>query len=488
MDRLHLRPPKVEGLEPRDVEELTKGARRDYYARTKSSLFAFPVIVWLTGWASGAASVHTEAYIAFGVGMTAVAVVRWVLCDQVDDARESRSMLVFNALASVSSFAMGLAVALLLVEDGLVFATCLALITLACFCAVTAIFISMHLFQVQLMLLAAHVPYVLLLLEPNRESLTLVAAAVAFVATLMTMARRSHGWQWEARIKAQQLRATARRQTKLSRLVGRSEVATGILHDVGNVLNSVKTSMQTATGRVEQMPTDDLHGVSELLAAHEGKLGDFFARDPRAAAVPSFLRELAEQIVALRSEVGLELARARRHLDHVEVIIQRQQEHARPTVEAEDIDLDDLLREAVDFIDGDGRLDGVVVTMQTEGERSIQADRHRVLQILVNLVKNAVEASEGARQPRVALRAYRVDARRVALTVEDNGKGVGELDQERMFARGFTTKSHGHGFGLHGSRLLARALGGDLTFSSDGPGKGARFVLTLPSAAEANAA
>lgn len=488
MNLLRLRPPQVDGLEPRDVEELTRDARRDYYARTKSSLLTFPVVALLVGWVSGAASQHTVALVVFVVGLSILALVRWMLCDRIDEGTESGATIAFNALAGVSSFCMALGVALLLLVDGLVLETCFAMVIVACSSAVAAIFISMHLPQARAVVVAAHGPYLLLLLQPSRETFTLVAGAGVYLATLMTMARRSNAWQWEARIRTQQLKATVRRQTKLSRLVGRSEVATGILHDVGNVLNSVKTSMQTAKAGVEQMPLGDLHGVSNLFAEHEGSLGDFFTRDPRAAAVPFFVCELAERIGQLRSEVSMELARARRHLDHVEVIVSRQQEHARPTVEAEDIEVDDLLRDAVDFVEGDGRLDGIAVTVETTDERFVQADRHRVLQILVNLVKNAAEATEDAEQPRIELRAHRVDARRVALTVEDNGKGVAEADQERMFARGFTTKSHGHGFGLHGSRLLARTLGGDLTFSSNGPGTGARFVLTLPSAVEANAA
>lgn len=488
MGLLRLKPPTVEGVEARDVDELTRCARRDYYARTRSAIVSFPLIVWGAGWVSGAPSHHAAAFVAFGTGITVVAVLRLMLSGGIDEARESSSECVSNALGVLSTLAMATAMALLLLADGLWFGTYVALLTIACFCAVASAFISMHLTQVRAVLLAGHVPYLLLLLEPSRESLTLVAGAAGYTVILMVMARRSHGWQWDARIKAQLLKASVRRQTKLSRLVGRSEVATGILHDVGNVLNSVKTSLQTADRFIEKMPTNDLRGVSELLGDHDGRLTEFFAHDPRATALPSFVHEIAARLSLQREEVHAELARARRHLSHVEAIVERQQEHARPTAEAEDVDFEDLLRDAIGFVEGDGRLDGITIDMRVEGERSVSVDRHRVLQILVNLVKNAAEATEGAEHRRIALRAYRVDERRVALTVEDNGKGVGELDQERMFARGFTTKSHGHGFGLHGSRLLARALGGDLTFSSDGPGKGARFVLTLPSAAEAKAA
>jgi two-component system NtrC family sensor kinase len=73
----------------------------------------------------------------------------------------------------------------------------------------------------------------------------------------------------------------------------------------------------------------------------------------------------------------------------------------------------------------------------------------------------------------------------IALEVQDNGRGIAAEDLTRIFAPGFTTREEGHGFGLHTAANAAREMGASLTVSSDGPGTGARFRLTLPIAQDA---
>jgi signal transduction histidine kinase len=78
-----------------------------------------------------------------------------------------------------------------------------------------------------------------------------------------------------------------------------------------------------------------------------------------------------------------------------------------------------------------------------------------------------------------------VEAQQVHVEVTDNGCGFDETVRSRLFRHGFTTKPHGHGFGLHHSILLARAMGGDLCAQSPGPGLGATFTVVLPRAGAA---
>ena len=109
-------------------------------------------------------------------------------------------------------------------------------------------------------------------------------------------------------------------------------------------------------------------------------------------------------------------------------------------------------------------------------------DKHSVLQILLNLLRNAEEAIDDAGKPekliRVRIRRYGDD--RVRIEVSDTGVGLAPENLTRIFAHGFTTKPHGHGFGLHSGALAAKQLGGALWAESDGPGLGATFTLELP--------
>ena len=108
-----------------------------------------------------------------------------------------------------------------------------------------------------------------------------------------------------------------------------------------------------------------------------------------------------------------------------------------------------------------------------------------VLQILLNLLRNAKRAIDDAGKPerliRIRIRRYGDD--RVRIEVTDSGVGLAPENATRIFAHGFTTKLDGHGFGLHSGALAARQLGGSLWAESDGPGLGATFTLELPSVA-----
>src|SRR5262249_52161753 len=116
-------------------------------------------------------------------------------------------------------------------------------------------------------------------------------------------------------------------------------------------------------------------------------------------------------------------------------------------------------------------------------------DRHKLIQILGNLLVNARHAMrdkpEGARVLTVRLRLIEDH---LEIDVEDSGVGISSEVRVRLFEFGFTTKKDGHGFGLHASPNLAREWGGELSAHSDGPGRGARFTLRLPQATAAEPA
>jgi C4-dicarboxylate-specific signal transduction histidine kinase len=119
----------------------------------------------------------------------------------------------------------------------------------------------------------------------------------------------------------------------------------------------------------------------------------------------------------------------------------------------------------------------------------VTVQKHKVLQILVNLLRNAKHACDdsGKATKQVTVRVV-AEHGRVRISVTDNGIGIPAENLTQIFAHGFTTRKNGHGFGLHSGALVARELGGSLTALSDGPGRGATFVLDLPESLEVKAA
>ena len=141
-----------------------------------------------------------------------------------------------------------------------------------------------------------------------------------------------------------------------------------------------------------------------------------------------------------------------------------------------------LIEDAVRLNAESVELHGIVLEREFASERPVSADRHKVLQILVNLLRNAKQAIiEGnSADRRITLRLAEPASGRLAITVADTGAGISAENLEKIFRHGFTTKKDGHGFGLHASVLSAREMKGDLTVHSDGPGRGAAFTLELP--------
>jgi len=264
-----------------------------------------------------------------------------------------------------------------------------------------------------------------------------------------------------------------------SRHAGMAEIATGVLHNVGNVLTSVNVSVELVHERTRDLPIGRLRRLEELLAAAAAndKL------DPAAiAAVQRYIGVVSGNLEAARGASLHDLEALRGQIDHIKKIVAMQNAYARPGGTAESVAPDALIREALALGCSDEQALAIAVTVDAP-QSGAMLDRHRVLQILVNLISNArdaVLATPGA--PRIAVTAAVIgDVLRIE--VADSGVGIAPDALDRVFSAGFTTKPHGHGYGLHASAIAARQLGGDLAATSDGPGLGAEFTLSIPLAA-----
>jgi PAS domain S-box-containing protein len=272
----------------------------------------------------------------------------------------------------------------------------------------------------------------------------------------------------------QELVATARH-------VGMAEVATNVLHNVGNVLNSVNVSAELVAERVRKSKGVDLTRVVELLEAHQGDLGQFVTTDPRGKHTTAYLAQLAAHLLNERETIAKELDGLRRNVDHIKEIVAMQQNYAKPSGLREAVSVTDLVEDSLRMNTGALGRHGVAVEREFGDVPPINVDKHKVLQILVNLIRNAKYAcDESSRSDRrVTVRVAGSDDR-ITIAVIDNGVGIPEENLTRIFHHGFTTRALGHGFGLHSSALAAKELGGSLTVRSEGTDRGATFTLELP--------
>ncbi len=266
-----------------------------------------------------------------------------------------------------------------------------------------------------------------------------------------------------------------------SRQAGMADVATSVLHNVGNVLNSVNVSANLVTDSLKRSRTAGLGRVVLLLQEHKSDLGSFVAHDERGKVLPVYLAELSRHLSADNQNALLELDSLKNNIDHIKDIVAMQQRYAKLGGVAEVIDVRHLVEESMRINANAFERHDVKVVREFRDVPQITVDKHKVLQILVNVLRNAKDAceSKGEQQRRVTIGVERCAAGvRVAIT--DNGTGIAAENMSRIFTHGFTTKKTGHGFGLHSGALAAREIGGVLHADSPGPGHGATFVLELP--------
>src|ERR1051325_683104 len=285
-----------------------------------------------------------------------------------------------------------------------------------------------------------------------------------------------------ARKRAENELATLNRQLlDTSRQAGMAEVATGVLHNVGNVLNSVNVTATLVEEQSKKSRAIDVERVAKLLKERAADLGAFVTSDPKGRIIPEFLDQLAERLTQERAEMLKDVAGLRKNVEHIKDIVSMQQSYARVSGVVEEVDLAELAEDTLRMNAGALDRHEVSVVREFIPLPPVATDKHKVLQILVNLVRNAKYAcaDSGRADRQITLRITNGDDR-ARISVIDNGVGIAADHLARIFNHGFTTRKDGHGFGLHSGALAAKELGGSLVVSSDGPGKGATFTLELP--------
>ena len=268
----------------------------------------------------------------------------------------------------------------------------------------------------------------------------------------------------------------------VSHKAGMAEVANSVLHNVGNVLNSVNVSASVIAERLRKTPLADLPNVAGLVTANTGDLASYLADDPTGRQVPGFLKMLGEHWTAEHHDLVGEVQRLQGNVQHIKEIVGRQQSLTRVASVLEEVDLPALIEDAL-AIRGDA-LEKFRVQVRRDFGRTppVTCDRVKLMQILVNLIANAgdslAETVETGRE--LTVRTLPHSDGTFQIHVIDNGQGIAPEVREQLFTYGFTTKKNGHGFGLHSSALAAQDMGGALSARSDGVERGATFIVELP--------
>ena len=282
-----------------------------------------------------------------------------------------------------------------------------------------------------------------------------------------------------------ELRATQSELMTTARQAGMAEIANNVLHNVGNVLNSVNVSAGLIGSRVRDSKIQGLFKAVQLMNEHATDLGTFFTRDEKGKALPGYLNMLVSALAAEKQAIIEEIGSLRRSVDHIKEIVATQQSHSGSMSVVEPVQIRDLMEDALRMNAASIARRDIAVVRDFAEVPPLLLDKHLVLQILVNLIRNAENAMDAVpdRSHQITLRVAVVETlegRRLRIRVEDDGEGITPENIARLFTHGFTTRKNGHGFGLHSCALAVREMRGTIAGHSDGLGRGAAFTLEIP--------
>ena len=261
-----------------------------------------------------------------------------------------------------------------------------------------------------------------------------------------------------------------------------AEVATDVLHNVGNVLNSVNVAATLIREKVSNSEVSSLKKVTDIVKEHVADIGTFLTEDEQGRHIPAYLTEVSKTLIDEQADTIEKLRSLSENVDHIKEIVKTQQSYAKVSGMEVSTSLVELVENAIHINGAAIERHGIRLVRDFAEVGPISIDKQKVLQILVNLISNAKYAMNrvGKGKKSLAVRIYKHGADRVRIEVADSGVGITEDNLTKIFTHGFTTRKDGHGFGLHSGALTAGELGGSLAAHSDGLGRGATFTLELP--------
>lgn len=263
---------------------------------------------------------------------------------------------------------------------------------------------------------------------------------------------------------------------------GMAEIATEVLHNVGNAMNTINVSTQIVGERLEQSKVGGLEKAIALLREHQSDLSAFLNTDPRGPKLIEYLLKISGTLTGERGGLLKEVHGLQQKIDHIREIIAVQQTYAGGPTFSQEEDVATVVEDAIRMNADALEAGGIEVERQFASIKRVPMNRVKLMQVLGNLIKNAIESMRATpgETPRLTVRVRAEGDQAICVEVSDTGMGIPSDVMKRLFNYGFTTKSDGHGFGLHYCANAMAEMGGSIHACSNVAGHGATFVLRLP--------
>ncbi len=259
---------------------------------------------------------------------------------------------------------------------------------------------------------------------------------------------------------------------------GMADIATGVLHNIGNILTSVNTSASLIEDTVKQSKVEGLVQANMILRQNLNQIEKFIANDPKGKSLLQYYLKLEDPLKNEREKVMRQSERLNEKIELINEVIAAQQNYAGIGAAAEKTSLTETIENALALQAGSIERHGLHVEKDLQTTEQITVQPSKLINVLINIIKNAKEAMANNKPDnrKIIIKAWEEDDQ-IFLSFTDNGEGIKKEHIDKIFSHGFTTKKNGHGFGLHSCANYMREMKGKIKVESEGKGKGATFTL-----------
>ena len=263
---------------------------------------------------------------------------------------------------------------------------------------------------------------------------------------------------------------------KQAEVAGLAEFATSVLHNIGNVLNSVYVSCFQLAGQMKRSKLPQMLMAHQIIEENRDRLGEFFSQDQKGKMLPNFLLQCGKKVKSEQANFLREIEDMATKINLMKDIISTQQSYAKGKKDCEHAQLEDIAEEALSVQGQIIQKYEVQIKREYDLNKTVYVQRANLTHVAINLVKNAIEAMRDSDTRILRIRTGS-DQTRFFLKVVDSGTGISADNLEKIFSHGFTTKNDGHGFGLSYCFKVIKEMGANLIVESEGEGKGATFSI-----------
>lgn len=283
----------------------------------------------------------------------------------------------------------------------------------------------------------------------------------------------------EAEEKISDLHSRLITTSSTSRYAGMADVSTTILHNLGNVLNSANVSLSLINEKINASKFNKALMAIDLIKSNISSIHKYLLEDEKGKLIPQYLVSLSDILITEQQFFSNEISTLNVQIDHIKNVIAMYQGISYSSGFLENVFLPDLIKDALKMCSLKIKVKNLVINNLYETPIQFETDKVKLLQIIVNLIQNAMEAlSINTSSPEITITTHQFE-NNITISIQDNGIGISPKNLSAIFSFGFTNKPSGHGFGLHSSALFAKQMDGELQVYSAGIGKGSTFTLHL---------